>query len=46
MKDKQIKVSKKEILKEHKRIIPELKHAGLREEALKQAKEVKELRKK
>lgn len=43
---KTIKVSKKEMLEEHKRIIPELKKAGLKKEAKKQAKELKELKKK
>lgn len=43
---KEYKVSKKEMLKEHKRIIPELKKAGLKEEALKQAKELKQIKKK
>ncbi len=44
-KDKQIKVSKKEMLKEHKRIVPELRHAGLKKEARVQAREFKELKK-
>lgn len=39
-------VQKKEMLKEHKRIIPELKKAGLKEEALKQIKELKVIKKK
>jgi len=39
-----IKVSKKEMLKEHKRIIPELKKAGLKKEANTQAEELKELK--
>ena len=41
-----MKVSKKEMIKEHSRIIPELKKAGLREEAIKQAKELDNINKK
>lgn len=39
-------VSKEEMLKEHKRIIPELRQAGLKKEASKQAKELKQIKKK
>ena len=46
MKSKQILVSRMSMLKEHKRIIPELKKAGLKKEAGKQAKEYKELKNK
>lgn len=45
-KDKKILISKKMLLKEHKRIIPELKKAGLKKEATDQAKELKELKSK
>lgn len=40
------KVSKSEMVKEHSRIIPELKKAGLKKEACKQTKELKEIKKK
>jgi hypothetical protein len=43
---KTYKVSKKEMIKEHKRIVPELKKAGLKTEALKQARELEEIKKK
>lgn len=43
---KTYKVSKREMMAEHKRIVPELKKAGLKSEALKQAKELKEIKKK
>lgn len=43
---KTYKVNKKEMLKEHKRIIPELKKAGLKSEALRQTKELKQIKKK
>ena len=43
---KKYKVSKKEMIKEHKRIIPELKKAGLRKEAAKQLKELRGIKKK
>lgn len=43
---KTYRVSKQEMLKEHKRIIPELKKAGLKKEANKQAKELKSIKKK
>jgi hypothetical protein len=46
MKNKKIVVSKMSMLKEHKRIIPELKKAGLSEEASRQTKELKELKNK
>lgn len=36
-----MKVSKKELVKEHKRIIPELKKAGLNKEAKKQEADLK-----
>ena len=39
-------VSKKEMIQEHKRIIPELRKAGLKKEANKQAKELEEIKKK
>lgn len=39
-------VSTKEMLSEHKRIIPELKKAGLEKEAKDQSKELKEIKKK
>lgn len=45
MKAKKILVSKMAMLKEHKRIIPELKKAGLKKEAKDQAKEYKQLKK-
>lgn len=43
---KQIKVSKRAMVSEHARIIPKLRKAGLRKEARRQAKELKELRRK
>ena len=43
---KTYKVSKSEMVKEHSRIIPELKKAGLKKEACKQTKELKEIKKK
>lgn len=43
---KTYKVSKKEMVKEHKRIIPELKKAGLKKEAKRQSKELKQIKKK
>jgi hypothetical protein len=43
---KTYKVNKAEMLKEHKRIIPELKEAGLYKEARKQIKELKQIKKK
>jgi len=43
---KTYKVNKKEMLEEHKRIIPKLKKKGLKAEALKQAKELKQIKKK
>lgn len=46
MKAKKILVSKMAMLKEHKRIIPELKKAGLKKEANRQMTEFKELKKK
>lgn len=42
---KKIKVSKREMIEEHKRIVPKLKRAGLKGEAEKQSKELKRLRK-
>jgi hypothetical protein len=39
-------VSKKEMIKEHKRIIPKLEKAGEEEEEEKQEKELKEIKKK
>jgi hemerythrin len=41
-----LKVSKKELVKEHKRIVPMLKKAGLKKEAKEQAEELKEIKKK
>lgn len=41
-----MQVSKKEMLTEHKRIVPELRRAGLKKEANMQAKELAELRRK
>ncbi len=43
---KTYKVSKKEMVSEHKRIIPELKKAGLKKEACKQTKELQSIKKK
>jgi len=43
-KDKKIKVSKSEMIAEHKRIVPELRKAGLKKEAAKQSRELKELK--
>lgn len=43
---KTYKVSKKEMIAEHKRIIPELKKAGLKKEAGRQAKELSKIKKK
>ena len=43
---KEYKVSKKEMIAEHKRIVPELKQAGLKKEATKQAKELRSIKKK
>jgi hypothetical protein len=43
--EKMIKLPKKELLAEHKRIIPELKKHGLTKEANKQTKELKEYKK-
>ena len=43
---KTYKVTKKEMVKEHKRIIPELRKAGLKKEANRQAKELKSIKKK
>ena len=43
---KTYKVTKKEMVKEHKRIIPELRKAGLKKEASRQAKELKSIKKK
>jgi hypothetical protein len=39
-------VNTNEMLKEHKRIVPELKKAGLKKEAKDQEKELKEIEKK
>lgn len=41
-----MKVSKKEMIREHKRIIPALKKAGLKKEANRQSKELKSIKKK
>ena len=43
---KTYKVSKKEMMAEHKRIIPELRKAGLKKEAAKQSKELSKIKKK
>ena len=43
---KTYKVNKKEMVKEHTRIIPKLKSHGLKSEALRQAKELKQIKKK
>lgn len=43
---KKYKVSKKEMISEHKRIIPQLKKAGLKKEADRQAKELKQIKRK
>ncbi len=43
---KTYRVSKKEMIKEHKRIVPELRKAGLKKEAKRQAKELKEIKRK
>lgn len=43
---KTYKVSKKEMLEEHKRIVPELIKAGLKKEAKRQSKELKSIKKK
>lgn len=43
---KKYQVSKREMLAEHKRIIPELKKAGLKKEAKRQSKELKSIKKK
>lgn len=43
---KTYKVKKKDMLKEHKRLIPELKKAGLKKEAAKQLKELRKIKKK
>ena len=43
---KTFKVSKEEMLKEHKRIIPELKKARLNKEANKQLRELNQIKKK
>jgi hypothetical protein len=43
---KNIKLNKEELVKEHKRIVPELRKHGLKREALRQAKELKELKRK
>jgi hypothetical protein len=43
---KTYKVKKSSMVKEHERIIPELKKHGLKAEALEQAKELKEIKKK
>ena len=43
---KTYKVKKSEMIAEHKRIIPELKKAGLKKEAAKQSKELKSIKKK
>ena len=45
-KDKKYSVSKKEMVAEHKRIVPELKSHGLKKEAVRQQKELKEIKKK
>ena len=45
-KDKTYTVSKKEMVAEHKRIVPELKSHGLKKEATKQERELKEIKKK
>lgn len=42
---KKIRVSKREMIEEHERIVPKLKRAGLHGEARKQSKELKSLRK-
>ncbi len=42
---KKIKVSKKEMIEEHERIVPKLRKAGLKSEAKRQSKELKQLRK-
>ena len=39
-------VNTKEMLSEHKRIVPKLRHVGLTEEANEQSKELKEIKKK
>lgn len=41
-----LKISKKSMLKEHKRLIPELKEAGLYKEAAKQVKELRKIKNK
>lgn len=40
-KDKKIAISKKMVVKEHKRLIPELEKAGLKKEAEEQEKDLK-----
>lgn len=42
---KKIKVSKREMIEEHERIVPKLRKAGLKAEAKKQSAELKRLRK-
>ena len=44
LKPHMIEVPKKEMIAEHKRIVPELRHAGLKKEANTQAKELAELK--
>lgn len=44
-KNKKITVSKREMLEEHKELVPKLRHAGLKKEAEKQEKELKSLKK-
>jgi hemerythrin len=43
---KNYKVNKKEMVKEHKKLIPMLKKAGYKGEAKKQSKELKQIKKK
>jgi hypothetical protein len=43
---KMICESKKSMVKEHERLVPELRKSGLKKEANKQAKELKEYKKK
>ena len=43
--DKKIMMSKKSVVKEHEKLVPELKKAGLKEEYCEQSKELKKLKK-
>ena len=45
LKDKKIAISKKMMIKEHERLVPELKKAGLAKEAEEQSKDLNKYKK-